>query len=113
MTKAARIRELLATGLSTREVAEQVGCDPAYVRVAGRQRRDGKTSHIDRAYRASPKGVNARREYFKRRYHNDPEFRRRVIDEAMRRDRANPEAARARCARYRARLALEAASNRL
>lgn len=43
MSKAARIRELYAQGLGTGEIADLVGCKKEYVRVAGRQRRDGKS----------------------------------------------------------------------
>jgi uncharacterized protein YjcR len=52
MSKAARIRELYAQGYETREIADLVGCSPEYVRVAGRQRRDGK-SVAQIAYEAS------------------------------------------------------------
>lgn len=41
MTKAERIRELYAKGLSTRQIADRVGCDTAYVRVVARQRVGG------------------------------------------------------------------------
>lgn len=50
VSKAARIRELLAEGKSTREIADLLGCDPAYVRVAGRQRQKGVSSADERYY---------------------------------------------------------------
>lgn len=42
-SKASRIRELLAAGKSTSQVAAIVGCSGAYVRVAGRQRASGRS----------------------------------------------------------------------
>jgi uncharacterized protein YjcR len=52
MSKAAQIRKLYAQGKGTSEIAELVGCSPEYVRVAGRQRRDGK-SLAQMAYEAA------------------------------------------------------------
>lgn len=50
MTKAERIRELYAKGLSTREIADTVGCLTSYVRVCARQRAESGTSKIDARY---------------------------------------------------------------
>lgn len=66
-TKAARIMELGARGLSIREIARSVsGRDDdsamSYVRVVLRQRRGRGESESERAYR-------------RRRYHTDPEYR--------------------------------------
>ena len=47
MTKADRIRKLYASGLAVKEIAEMVKCRPEYVRVAARQRADGKRSAAD------------------------------------------------------------------
>lgn len=74
MSKAQRIRELLAQGLSTREVAEQVGCDPAYVRVAGRQRGAKGTSAIEVAYRVRRWGSMTA--YYRERYAKKREWHR-------------------------------------
>jgi hypothetical protein len=56
MTKADQIRALYATGLSTSEVAERVGCRTEYVRVCARQRKDGGASEIDKRYTTSDLG---------------------------------------------------------
>ena len=87
MSKASRIRELYAQGLGTAEIARSVGCNPAYVRVAGRQRKDGTDSPADTKWRTKVYGSmeayyeenNARtRErriaYYRDRRRNDPEY---------------------------------------
>lgn len=68
MTKAARILELYAKGLTTREIADRVGCKPEYVRVVARQRKDGP-SRADKRYAASPKG-EVRRERKRQRFYD-------------------------------------------
>jgi transposase len=50
MTKSAQIMELYAQGLSTREIADKVGCLDSYVRVVARQRKGGSYSESDRKY---------------------------------------------------------------
>jgi hypothetical protein len=60
MTKSAQIMELYAQGLSTREIAEKVGCKIEYVRVVARQRKGFGESENDRRYRRSPLGKDAR-----------------------------------------------------
>lgn len=66
MTKAQQIMKLYhgPTSLTTRQIADRVGCLPAYVRVVARQRKGGGSSPIDCRY-------------FSRRYHEDAEFRER------------------------------------
>lgn len=49
MTKADRIRKLLAAGFRPVEVAQHVGCRPEYVR-AVKQRKGGRISDNDRRY---------------------------------------------------------------
>jgi transposase len=56
MTKSAQIMELYAQGLSTREIADKVGCRTEYVRVVARQRNGHGASHIDMKYTQSKKG---------------------------------------------------------
>jgi hypothetical protein len=56
MTKSAQIMELYAQGLSTREIADKVGCLIEYVRVVARQRRGGPSSPADIRYRSSTLG---------------------------------------------------------
>lgn len=94
MSKAARIRELYADGKTTAVIATIVGCRPEYVRVAGRQRKDGMSKSdvkwLMSAYpeaRTLREAVNLKRQafhaanphyardYFKKRYHGDPAFR--------------------------------------
>lgn len=60
MTKADRIRTLYAAGKSVREICETVGCGDSYVRVAARQRKNGKQSECDRAYRQKMLALAAR-----------------------------------------------------
>lgn len=50
MTKADHIRALYAEGRNVREIADELGCSASYVRVAARQRKDGKASAADRNY---------------------------------------------------------------
>jgi hypothetical protein len=61
MTKAEQILALYDGSRSTREIADIVGCDPAYVRVAARQRKGGSRSEIDKRYVASPLGKETKR----------------------------------------------------
>lgn len=99
MTKAQRILKLYNGKRTTREIAEIVGCNQAYVRVVARQRRGGSYSEIDLRYLQSPLGQKMRaetqarwrkanpekiremqRNYKRRRYHSDPEYRKRCLD---------------------------------
>lgn len=57
MTKSAQILALYAQGKSTREIADHVGTNIAYVRVVARQRKGGGESETDRRYRSSPLGI--------------------------------------------------------
>lgn len=80
MSKAALIRELYDGVLTTAEIAEIVGCDPGYVRVAARQRIGGGTSDIDRRYNelnsaAIKRRLDAWNATFQERYHGDAVFR--------------------------------------
>lgn len=75
-SKAARIRELYAQGLGTAEIAKVVGCKPEYVRVAGRQRKDGPSPHDKRWHGGEPYRAWAR-QYQSQRWATDPEYRRR------------------------------------
>jgi len=73
MTKADRIRSLLAQGKSLTEIAETVGCLRAYVRVI----RNGRAKY-DRKYSVKP-AVREKRNATMRirnawRYHNDPTY---------------------------------------
>lgn len=82
MTKKERILQLYKTGkYTTRQIADIVDCDIAYVRVAARQRKERGRSEIDQRYMESG-GNDRRKARFKERYHSDPEFRRRHIAEA-------------------------------
>lgn len=56
MTKAQQILDLYALGKSTREIADEVGCLDAYVRVVARQRKGRSRSEIDLRYQNSPRG---------------------------------------------------------
>lgn len=88
MSKAARIRALYAEGKTTREIADEVGCRPEYVRVVARQRdASGRSAHDDaylvRKYgslKAAYAARNARTKpqrnaYWSWRWHNDPTYR--------------------------------------
>jgi hypothetical protein len=88
VTKAERIREMGKLGWSTREIADVIGCRPEYVRVALRQRLDGKRSKHDIAYAIKKYGslqayaaerYQAAKErqaaYYRHRWSEDPEFR--------------------------------------
>lgn len=55
-TKSAEIMRLYEQGLSTREIADLVGCRPEYVRVVARQRKGSGRSDIDRRYLSSDRG---------------------------------------------------------
>ena len=84
MSKAARIRELLQeTDLSNQEIAAEVGCLDAYVRVV--QQRLMGVSH-DRNWRANnlDRYQRSQREYNKNRYRDDPEYRERKYDATRR-----------------------------
>ena len=72
MNKAAKIRELYATGMAVNAIAAEVGCRPEYVRVVARQRKGGSSIH-DRRYRASDAGREQRARTFKMRVY--PRFR--------------------------------------
>ena len=52
MTKSARIFDLYKRfpGMTTRQIADAVGCGTSYVRVVTRQRKGKGTSAIDRRY---------------------------------------------------------------
>ena len=63
--------------MTTRQIADAVGCDTPYVRVVVRQRKGGSTSEIDLRYR-SGKGAAVIRANVRHRYHNDPDFRERA-----------------------------------
>jgi uncharacterized Zn finger protein (UPF0148 family) len=66
-SKAQRIRELYAQGLRTAQIAEIVNCNEAYVRVAGRQRKNGH-SPSDRSWRTTEVYKATRQAQAKRRY---------------------------------------------
>lgn len=71
-TKADRIRAFYNAGLSTREIADRIGCDPAYVRVAARQRAGGYMSACDAEYKSRLAALGDRvcaREAGRRAYH--------------------------------------------
>ena len=110
-SKASRIRELYAQGLTTAEIASIVGCSREYVRVAGRQRKDGSNSPADVAWRTKHFGSNQaywkahnertkdrRSAYYRKRYWDDPEYRAQHL---------------ARCKAHRCRKRLASAENRV
>jgi uncharacterized Zn finger protein (UPF0148 family) len=66
-SKAQRIRELYAQGLRTAAIAKIVDCSQAYVRVAGRQRKNGH-SPSDRSWRTTEVYKATRQAQAKRRY---------------------------------------------
>lgn len=66
MTKAQRILELYDGVRTTNEIAEIVGCLPAYVRVVARQRKSSGVSESDRRYLTSPLGRTTIRQRQKR-----------------------------------------------
>ena len=87
-SKASRIREFYAQGLGTAEIASIVGCKPEYVRVAGRQRKEGSNSVADVAWRTKTFGSNEaywkatnertkdrRAAYYRKKYWGDPAYR--------------------------------------
>lgn len=55
ISKQAQILALYDGVRTTREIAEIVGCDPAYVRVVARQRKGLGPSDADRRYMAGPR----------------------------------------------------------
>jgi hypothetical protein len=59
-TKSEWILALYKDGLSTKEIAEIVGCLPSYVRVVARQRKGTSASEIDRRYLTSSLGRSTR-----------------------------------------------------
>jgi len=68
MTKSEQIMQLYVQGLSTREIAEKVGCHPSYVRIVARQRKGSGVSENDRRYRLSERGTLKNREKSRRHY---------------------------------------------
>lgn len=111
MSKASQIRELYAQGLGTAEIARIVGCRMEYVRVAGRQRKDGSNSSADVAWRTKHFGSNQaywkannertkdrRSAYYRNRYWGDPSYRAQHL---------------ARCKEYHRRKRLERVENRV
>lgn len=80
MTKAARILDLYAKGLSTREIGEVVGCRPEYVRVVARQRMGTSASEIDKRYLSSSLGRLVRSEFVRKYYWANPEYRRKSLE---------------------------------
>ena len=87
MSKAAKIKQLYAQGMSVAQIAEIIGCDPAYVRVCARQRIIGGMSVHDIAWQRTDAYLKIKRERRLERYWSDPEFRQRTI-EAQRRSRS-------------------------
>ena len=83
MSKAARIRELLAKGKAVREVAEVVGCSPEYVRVAGRQRTKS-ANDPERRWARTKRGRQWTRDYQKWRRDLRREERQACIDAMVR-----------------------------
>ena len=88
MSKAARIRELIAQGVPDKEIAEMVGCLVEYVRVAGHQRTGKGKTPTEIKYRIKKFGTlqafyaaendkykEYRRDYYRNRYQNDAEYR--------------------------------------
>ena len=73
MTKADRIRELYELGWTVAEIAQEIGCNPAYVRSAW-QRRNGDRP-CDKAWKSSAEYRDWRSARFHERYHTDAEFR--------------------------------------
>jgi hypothetical protein len=97
MNKSERILELDQRGLTTRQIAEEVGCDPAYVRVVRqRQKAGGDTEANIRWRRENWDRYSAYlAKSYSERYQRDPEFRavrdRRVKEYRARiRDKAKP-----------------------
>lgn len=98
MSKATRIRQLYDQGIfSTREIADFLGCSIEYVRVCARQRKNGANSEADKKWRLEKYGsmqayyaamnsntAEYRRIYYRNRYRDDPEFRRRELARARR-----------------------------
>ncbi len=71
-SKAQRIRELYAKGMSTREIADRVGCRSEYVRVVARQRGENGMSEADKRYlQNNREAVYARQAVAKRRYRKE------------------------------------------
>lgn len=58
MTKTERIRRLTDGTRSTTQIAETVGCSPAYVRAVWQRMRGGGISAADRKYREKRRGVD-------------------------------------------------------
>lgn len=78
MSKAQRIRALYSEGKTTAEIAAIVGCDPAYARVAGRQRRNGRNSKADINYYRRF-GGDTLNEALRLCYKHDPLYRARML----------------------------------
>jgi hypothetical protein len=94
MTKADRIRELDAHGIfSTREIAEIIvkefggPCSDAYVRVCARQRANGCASTADLNLKTKLIREHGVTSFTHLRYRQDPEYRKRAIEDNMRRER--------------------------
>jgi hypothetical protein len=92
MTKADRIRELDAHGIfSTREIAEIIvkefggPCSDAYVRVCARQRANGCASTADLNLKTKLVREHGVTSLTHLRYRQDPEYRKRAIEDSVRR----------------------------
>lgn len=60
-SKAQQILALYDGKRTTREIADEVGCDPAYVRVVARQRKGRGESAADKRYARSPRVIGRKR----------------------------------------------------
>lgn len=82
--KSNEIRELGKNDLTTGQIAELVGCDPAYVRVCLRQRVNGRPSKADRAYVEKHVKEHGHTPFMTR-YYNSEELRQRHYKMTQRR----------------------------
>lgn len=81
MTKAARIRELLANGKSAAAIAAEVDCLPEYVQSVKQRARYPKSMRpCDVRWQQSAVYKAGRTQYWGGRYASDPEFRQRHLD---------------------------------
>ncbi len=76
MSKAARIRELLAKGLAPAAITAEVGCRPEYVQSVKQRLRAGGKRPCDMRWQNSDAYKASRAAYWRQRYATDPEFAR-------------------------------------
>lgn len=80
MTKTEKIKELLKLDLTTKQIAEHVGCRQSYVRAVKQRVAGGGLSKADINYLSRPDVAMRRKHYFAERYWQDTGFRERMLE---------------------------------